>query len=59
MGISFLKAATQILHCLSNAPYPVFREAVQAKKVTIAAETIFWGCPVQNFKAKLPFNGMR
>ncbi len=59
MGISFLKAATQILDSLWNAPWAVFRGALQAKKVAVAAEIFFWGCAVQNFRAKLPFNGMR
>ncbi|MEE9612148.1 MAG: hypothetical protein V3W19_12905, partial [Desulfatiglandales bacterium] len=59
----------KILHSLSNAPWALFRGASQAKKVTVAAEVLLWGCPVQNFRAKLPFgpelkaegpfNGMR
>jgi hypothetical protein len=44
---------------LSNAPYPVFRDDVEAKKVTVAAAGLLWGCPGMNFKAKLPFYGMR
>ncbi len=55
MEISFLKAATQILDSLSNAPWAFFRGDLQAKKVTVAAEALLWGCPVQNFRAKLPF----
>jgi hypothetical protein len=43
---------------LSNAPYPVFRDDVEAKKVTFAAAGLLWGCPRMNFKAKLPFYGM-
>ena len=31
----------------------------QAEKETAAAQAIFWGCPGKNFKAKLPFHGMR
>ena len=31
----------------------------QAGKVTVAAETVFWGCAVKNFKATLPFDVMR
>jgi hypothetical protein len=32
---------------------------VQAEKTTVAAQMVFWGCPVMNFKASLPFYGMR
>ncbi len=29
---------------------------MQAKKVTVAAAGLLWGCPRMNFRAKLPFN---
>jgi hypothetical protein len=31
----------------------------QAEKTTVAAKIAFWGCPVMNFRASLPFHGMR
>ena len=44
---------------LVERPRALFRGDLQAKKVTVAAEVFLWGCAVQNFRAKLPFNGMR
>jgi hypothetical protein len=55
----FQKAATQILHYLWNAPKPEIEGTVQAEKTSVAAEMLFWGCPVMNSKASLPFHGMR
>jgi hypothetical protein len=31
----------------------------QAEKTSVTKETLLWGCPITNFKATLPFNGMR
>jgi hypothetical protein len=31
----------------------------QAERVTFAVEVLFWGCAGLNFRATLPFNGMR
>jgi hypothetical protein len=31
----------------------------QAGKVTVAAETVFWGCAVKNIRTTLPFHGVR
>jgi hypothetical protein len=45
---------------LSNAPKAVdMLAAEQAGKVTVAAETVFWGCAVKNIRATLPFYGVR
>ena len=54
----FQKAATQILHRLWNAPKPEIGGTVQAERTSVATQIFFWGCPVTNFKAKLPFHGM-
>ena len=58
-GISFRRAATQILKSLWNAPLSLNRGVEQAVKVTVSRESVFWGCPGMSFKANLPFNGMR
>jgi hypothetical protein len=57
--ISFRRAATQILKSLSNASLALNRGVEQAEKATVVNASILWGCPGQNFKAKLPFDGMR
>jgi hypothetical protein len=44
---------------LWNAPKPEIGGMVQAEKTLVAAEILLWGCPVTNFKASLPFYGMR
>jgi hypothetical protein len=44
VGVSFQRAATQILLCSSNAPKAMIRGVVQAGKVTFAQAAIFWGC---------------
>jgi hypothetical protein len=44
---------------LWNAPKPEIGGPVQAEKMTVAVEMLFCGCPVMNFKAALPFHGMR
>jgi hypothetical protein len=59
LGDLFQKTATQILQSLWNAPRPLIMGTGQAEKTAVAAEIIFWGCPVKNFKADLPFHGMR
>jgi hypothetical protein len=59
VGISFRKAATQILRCLWNAPLALYRGVEQAEKATVIKESNFWGCSELNFKANLPFDGMR
>jgi hypothetical protein len=59
VGISFRRAATQILQRLSNAPLPLNRGVEQAVKITVSRESVFWGCPGLSFKAHLPFNEMR
>ncbi|UCF84053.1 MAG: hypothetical protein JSV50_23345 [Desulfobacteraceae bacterium] len=58
-GISFRRAATQILRSLSNAPLSLNRGMEQAVKITVSRESGFWGCPRLSFKANLPFDGMR
>jgi len=55
VGVSFQRAATQILQSLSNAPKAVIRGPVQAGKATFAQAAIFWGCAVKSSGAKLPF----
>jgi hypothetical protein len=37
----------------------LYRGVEQAEKATVIKEPILWGCPLLNFKANLPFNGMR
>ena len=59
MDISFRRAATQILKSLSNAPLALYRGVEQAERTTVIKESDLWGCPGSNFKANLPFNGMR
>ena len=59
MGVSFQKAATQILQSMSNAPMTVIRGPVQAERAVVAAETIFWGCAEKNIRTTLPFHGVR
>jgi hypothetical protein len=44
VGISFQKAATQIIQSLSNAPKAVISDLEQAGKATFAQAAIFWGC---------------
>lgn len=58
-GGLFQKAAIPLKQDLSNAPWALIMCQVQAEKATFAAETLLWGCRVRNFRAKLPFNGMR
>ncbi len=55
MGISFLKAAILTLSGVVERPMARIRAALQAKKITVAAAGLLWGCPRMNFKAKLPF----
>ena len=43
----------------SNAPWALYIVPVQAEKAPAAAQALFWGCAGKNFKAKLPFHGMR
>ena len=59
VGISFIRAATQILKSLSNAPLALNKGVEQAERTTVIKESVLWGCPGQSFKANLPFNGMR
>ena len=59
VGISFRRAATQILTNLSNAPFALYKGAEQAERATVAKKWVLWGCPWSSFRAKLPFNGMR
>ena len=59
MGISFRRAATQILKSWSNAPLALYKDVKQAEKATVIKDFVLWGCPGSNFKANLPFNGMR
>jgi hypothetical protein len=33
--------------------------AAQAEKATVAAQAVFWGCAGKNYRATLPFHGMR
>jgi len=43
---------------LSNAPVALNKGSEQAEKASVATEALLWGCPITNFKATLPFNGM-
>ncbi|UCF83512.1 MAG: hypothetical protein JSV50_20470 [Desulfobacteraceae bacterium] len=58
VGISFRRAATQILQSSSNAPWAMDRGVEQAEMAAVIKEPILWGCPGSSFKAHLPFNGM-
>ena len=58
MGISFRRAAPQILESSLNAPSALYRGVEQAERTTVIKEPVLWGCPGSNYKAKLPFNGM-
>ncbi len=57
-GSLFWRTQSWLCPELSNAPWLVFRGAVEAKKVSVAAACLLWGCPGMNFKAKLPFYGI-
>jgi hypothetical protein len=59
VGVSFQRAATQILVSSSNAPKAVIRGLMQAGKATSAQAAISWGCALKSSGAKLPFHGMR
>ena len=59
MGISFKRAASQILPQLVQRPQTLYRRMEQADKATVIKATVFWGCPGLNFTANLPFNEMR
>ena len=59
MDISFRRAATQILESLSNAPLVLNKGVEQAERATVINASNLWGCPRLNFKANLPFDGMR
>ena len=58
MGISFRRTQHKFFPTLWNAPKPEIGGTVQAEKASVARAMLFWGCPVKNFKAKLPFHGM-
>ncbi|UCF85689.1 MAG: hypothetical protein JSV50_08670 [Desulfobacteraceae bacterium] len=59
VGVSFRRAATQILESLSNAPLSLNRDVEQAVQITVSRESVFWGCPELNFKANPSLDGMR
>jgi hypothetical protein len=59
VGISFKRAASQILPQLAQRPQTLSRHTEQAGKATIIKPSVFWGCPGPNFTANLPFNEMR
>jgi hypothetical protein len=59
IGISFRRPQHKFFTTLWNAPNPEIGGTVQAEKMSVAKEISLWGCPVTNFKAKLPFNGIR
>ena len=42
-----------------HAPWALNRGGWQAEKATSFLKVPFWGCPGLNFKANLPFDGMR
>jgi len=58
MGISFRRTQHKFFPTLLNAPKPEIGGTVQAEKKSVARAILFWGCPVTNFKARLPFHGM-
>ena len=57
-GGLFLRAATQILQCLWNAPWALYMTPGQAAKAAVYEEADLWGCPMTSFKATLPFHEM-
>ena len=59
MGISFRRAASQILPQLVQRPQTLSMRTEQAGKATVIKASAFWGCPGLNFTANLPFNEMR
>ena len=59
MGISFRRAASQILSQLAQRPQTLTMRTEQAGKATVITASAFWGCLGLNSKANLPFNEMR
>ena len=59
VGISFKRAASQIIPQLAQRPQTLNRRTEQAGKATVIKTFAFWGCPGLNFTANLPFNKMR
>jgi hypothetical protein len=59
VGVSFRKPQQKFFPTLWNAPKPEIGGTAQAEKTSVAKETFLWGCPGINFKATLPFYGMR
>jgi hypothetical protein len=59
VGVSFKRAASQILPQLAQRPQTLSRRTEQAGKATVIKASVFWGCPGLNFMANLPFNEMR
>jgi hypothetical protein len=59
MGISFSKTASQFIQSLWHAPWALNRGGAQAEKATSFMTVPFWGCPMLNFSANLPFDEMR
>jgi hypothetical protein len=55
MRVSFPKDVTKILQSVQNAPLTFNTDSGQAEAMSVQMDTFFWGCPVTNFKASLPF----
>ena len=55
----FKSRITKNIQSSWNAPWALNRGGGQAEKATSFSEIPFWGCPGLNFKANLPFDGMR
>jgi hypothetical protein len=58
VGISFKRAASQILPQLVERPQTLNRRTEQAGKANVLKASVFWGCPGLDFRVKLPFNEM-
>ena len=55
----FKSRITKIIPSSWHAPWDLNRGGEQAEKVTSLMKTPFWGCPMLNFIANLPFDEMR
>jgi hypothetical protein len=59
MDLFFKSRIIKIIQSSWHAPWALNRGVKQAEKATVIKESVLWGCPGLNFRANLPFNGMR
>ena len=55
----FKSRITKIIQSSWHAPWALNRGGEQAEKAPSFMKDPFWGCPELNFRANLPFDGMR